>query len=79
MEAFTVAIRSDDGVVVADQNRCPLELRYPADTLIRLWDIAPPKVIDSDAGYIHPLTVLENILQVRDAEVASRNALLRVL
>jgi hypothetical protein len=79
VEAFTVAIRSNDGIVTADQNRCPLQLRYPADALIRIGDIAPAEVVDSDTRHTQSMAMLENVLQILSTEVAPRDAFSRVL
>ncbi len=79
VEACAITIRGDDGVVVADQDRRPLQLRYPADALISVRDISPAEVIDSDACHTQSMAMLENILQILNTEVAPRDALLRML
>ena len=79
MEAFTVAIRCNHGIVAADQNRGSLQLGCPADALVRIGDIAPAEVIDSDARYTQSMAMLENVLQVLSTEVAPRDAFSRVL
>ena len=79
MEAITVAIRCNDGIVAADQNRCSLQLGYPADALIRVGNITPAEVVDSDARHTQSMAMLENVLQVLGTEVAPRDAFSRVL
>lgn len=79
MEAITFAIRCNDGIVAADQNRCALQLGHPADALIRIGDIAPAEVVDSDARYTQSMAMLEDVLQVLSTEVAPRDAFSRVL
>ena len=79
MEAFTIAIRCNDGIVAADQNRCSFQLGCPADALISIGDIAPAEVVDSDARHTQSMAMLENVLQVLSTEVAPRDAFSRVL
>ena len=79
MEAFTVTIRCNHGIVAADQNRCSLQLGYPADALIRIGDIAPAEVVDSDASHAQSMAMLENVLQILNAEIAPRDAFSRML
>jgi hypothetical protein len=79
VEAITVAIRCNHGIVAADQNRCSLQLGCPADALIRIGDIAPAEVVDSDARYTQSMAMLENVLQILNAEIAPRDAFSRML
>lgn len=77
-EACAIAIRGNDSVFTGDEDRGSLKLRYPADPPIAFGYVTPAQVIDSDAGHIHSVTILEHVLQVLNSEVAPRNALLRV-
>jgi hypothetical protein len=79
VEAFTIAVRCNDGIVATDQNGCSLQLGYPADALICIGDIAPAEVVDSDASHTQSMAMLENILQVLNTEVAPRDAFPRML
>jgi hypothetical protein len=79
VEAITVAIRCNHGIVAADQNRCSLQLGCPADALIRIGDIAPAEVVDSDARYTQSMAMMDNVLQILSTEVAPRDAFSRML
>ncbi len=78
-EARAIAIRGDNDVVVTDQNRGSLQLGYLADALISVGDITPAEVVDSDTRHAQSMAMLENVLQILDAEVAPRDAFSCVL
>lgn len=79
VEACAIAIRGDNDIVAADQDRRSLQLRYPADTLISVGDITPAEVVDSDACHPQSMAMLENVLQILNTEVAPRDAFSRML
>jgi hypothetical protein len=54
-------------------------LGYPADALIRIGDITSAEVVDSDTGHTQSMAILENVLQVLNAEVAPCDAFSRML